>query len=253
MPDAPELYRYTLGFILIFGVINWVTLWFISAPYGRHARAGWGPTLGARAAWVAMELPAPVAFAAVFCMFASSCELVPLTLAAMFLTHYIYRTFVYPFRMRGGARKPLLTVGFGALFNMVNGAINAYALLELAPHLQRSWLYDPRFLVGAALFAFGYTVNHQSDAILRRLRRPGDTGYKIPYGGLYRWLSCPNYFGELVEWIGFALAAWTPAAAAFAFFTASNLIPRAVSHHRWYHKQFTGYPRERRAVVPFLL
>lgn len=99
----------------------------------------------------------------------------------------------------------------------------------------------------------GFAVNHHSDAILRRLRKPGETGYKIPYGGFYRWVSSPNYFGELVEWFGFALAAWTVPAIVFALFTASNLVPRAFANHRWYIEHFSNYPKDRRRLIIFVL
>ncbi|HTO73850.1 MAG TPA: DUF1295 domain-containing protein, partial [Gemmatimonadales bacterium] len=73
-----------------------------------------------------------------------------------------------------------------------------------------------------------------------------------PDGGVFRWVSCANYFGEIVEWTGFALAAMTPAAWAFAAFTAANLVPRGWAHHRWYRRTFPDYPPERRAVLPYL-
>ncbi len=88
---------------------------------------------------------------------------------------------------------------------------------------------------------------------LRNLRKPGETGYKIPFGGLYGVVSCPNYLGEILEWVGFAIAASTAPGWAFAFFTASNLVPRAVAHHRWYLEKFADYPTRRRAILPFLL
>jgi steroid 5-alpha reductase family enzyme len=114
------------------------------------------------------------------------------------------------------------------------------------------WLRDPRFLFGATMFFGGMAINWHSDAVLRRLRRSGETAYKIPYGGLYRWVSCPNYLGEIVEWGGWALATWSLAAAAFAFWSAANLVPRALSHHRWYRENFPGYPSERGAILPYL-
>ena len=83
------------------------------------------------------------------------------------------------------------------------------------------------------LFALGVFINHQSDAILLRLRQPGETGYSIPYGGLYRWVSAPNYLGEIIQWTGFVIAAATPAAWVFALFTVANWR-RARSHHQWY-------------------
>lgn len=57
----------------------------------------------------------------------------------------------------------------------------------------------------------------------------------------------------IVEWTGFAVLTWSPAAAAFAFWTAANLVPRALANLRWYRRTFPDYPRSRRALVPFLL
>jgi hypothetical protein len=57
----------------------------------------------------------------------------------------------------------------------------------------------------------------------------------------------------MLEWSGFALLTWSPAALAFAVYTASNLAPRAIAHHKWYRETFPEYPRERRALLPFLI
>ena len=37
-----------------------------------------------------------------------------------------------------------------------------------------------------------------------------------------------------------------------AVFTFANLAPRAWSHHKWYRKKFPDYPKQRRAVIPFI-
>jgi 3-oxo-5-alpha-steroid 4-dehydrogenase 1 len=92
------------------------------------------------------------------------------------------------------------------------------------------------------LFVTGYRINRWADRVLASLRAPGETGYKIPRGGLYELISCPNYFGELLEWIGFAIAAGSLAGWSFVAFTAANLIPRALSHHRWYRQQILRLP-----------
>ncbi len=106
--------------------------------------------------------------------------------------------------------------------------------------------------LGAALFVGGMAVNRWADGVLRRLRAPGETGYRVPEGGLYRLVSCPNFLGEIVAWAGFALATRSFGALAFAVWSFANLAPRARAHHRWYRATFPGYPRERRALVPFL-
>ena len=199
-----------------------------------------------------MELPSPLSFAFVYFMSSNAARTVPLILMGMYMVHYIYRTFIFPFRMRGGDKhNPILTAGLAIVFNFLNGSLNAFAITELAPHLDADWLKDPRFIVGVALFVVGYAINHQSDGILRNLRKPGEKGYKIPHGGLYRWISSPNYFGEIIEWFGFALAAFTPPAWVFVLFTASNLLPRSIHNHRWYKESFDDYPENRKAIVPF--
>jgi steroid 5-alpha reductase family enzyme len=108
-------------------------------------------------------------------------------------------------------------------------------------------------VIGAVMFVGGLLVNLQSDEILRRLRAPGESGYRIPRGGMYRWVSCPNYLGEMVEWCGWAVLTWNLAGVSFAVWTIANLLPRALTHHRWYRATFADYPPERRAVIPFVL
>jgi steroid 5-alpha reductase family enzyme len=104
-----------------------------------------------------------------------------------------------------------------------------------------------------SVFVLGATVNVRSDEILLRLRQSGDSDYSIPTGGLFEWVSCPNYLGEIVQWTGFAIAAWSLPALSFAVWTAANLVPRAIAHHRWYHDSFDRYPAARRALIPGLL
>lgn len=92
---------------------------------------------------------------------------------------------------------------------------------------------ENQLYLGLLLFIGGMSINHHSDNILRNLRKNGDTGYKIPRGGLFEYVSGANFFGEIVEWIGFALIAQTYASFAFAFFTLANIGPRAWHHHRY--------------------
>ena len=61
-----------------------------------------------------------------------------------------------------------------------------------------------------------------------------------------------NYFGEIVEWLGYAMAGRTAGAAAFAFFTFANTAPRAHQHHIWYREKFPEYPPQRKAVIPYV-
>jgi protein-S-isoprenylcysteine O-methyltransferase Ste14 len=236
---------------LALAAVTFVALRFITAPYGRHGRGGWGPTVPARAAWLVMESPAAVLFAGVYATGAHRTGLVPLVLLAMWEAHYLYRAFWYPFLARAGARMPVLVVLLAIAFNALNAWLNARWISHYGRYAP-SWLADPRFLVGLALFGCGLAVHVTADRTLRRLRAPGETGYRIPYGGGYRWVSSPNYLGEIVEWSGWALAAWSPAGLAFALYSAANLVPRAADHHAWYARRFPDYPPRRRALIPYL-
>ena len=253
MPEATLHFYLTLTQIGI-AIPTLVALLWISAPYGRHAREGWGPTIPARAGWILMELPACALFAVIFFLGDRSLELAPLVLLTVWQVHYVHRTFIFPFRLRAeGKRMPLSIPLMAVGFNSLNAYVNARWISHLGEYAA-SWLYDPRFLAGLAVFAAGMAINLHADTVLINLRAPGESGYKIPRGGLYRFVTCPNYLGEILEWTGWAIMTWSLPGLAFAIYTAANVGPRAVSNHRWYVEKFGDeYPKERRALIPFVL
>jgi steroid 5-alpha reductase family enzyme len=112
---------------------------------------------------------------------------------------------------------------------------------------------SPQFIVGISLFFVGFYINNKSDTYLIGLRKGKQKGYVIPREGLFNYVSCPNFFGELLEWLGFAIMTWSVAGLAFFLWTFFNLVPRALSHHRWYKSTFPDYPKDRKAVFPFIL
>ena len=230
-----------------------VVLHLLSAPYGRHTREGWGPTLPSTLGWVLMELPTVVIPLACWWTSDRTTDLVPVLFLVMWLCHYGHRTFIYPLRMRmSGKRMPVLIALIAVATNCCIDWLNFYWIFFLAPEWGTSWLTSPAFLLGGALFWLGFALNRHSDAVLRNLRAPGETGYKIPEGGAYRWVSAPNYLGEMIEWAGWAIATWSLPGLAFAVWTVANLAPRAVTNHAWYQETFPDYPPERRRLIPFV-
>lgn len=231
--------------------VTFPLLFFVAAPYGRHARRGWGATIPSRWGWICMEAPAALVFAACFVLGGYRGGVIALVFLAMWEVHYVHRAFIYPLQRRGGDKSmPLAVVGMGLVFNLVNGYLNGRYLFQFSGGYPLTWLWHPRFVAGVVLFVTGYVANRQADRTLRSLRKPGESGYEIPRGGLYRWISCPNYLGEIVEWIGWAIATWSPSGLAFAVWTIANLAPRARAHHRWYRQHFPDYPPERKALLP---
>ncbi|CAA0120584.1 Uncharacterised protein [BD1-7 clade bacterium] len=257
--DNESLHIITLG-VFAFTAMMFVTLFFFDAPYGRQdgeeTSKWWGPNIPVRPSWIILEGPVFFAFLLFFFDGSNWLNPVPLMLFVLFEGHYFHRTFIYPFTLRSkpGAGFRLGILAFGVPLNAANGFINGWYLGEYADHLyQISWLWDPRFIIGIILFIGGFILTKQSDRILINLRKPGETGYKIPYGGAYKMVSCPNYLGELIQWSGFAIACWSLPGLAFFCITLANLLPRAISNHRWYHDKFTDYPKERKALIPYLI
>jgi steroid 5-alpha reductase family enzyme len=222
----------------------------ISAPYGRHTRPGWGPMLPNRWGWFWMEIPALVVFSVFFLIGPNRQNVVTWLFFGLWVLHYANRSLVYPLRIRHSSKgMPLVIVVLAFTFNSINGFINGYYFGTIAPAYPAHWMGNWRFVLGIALFAAGLGINWGSDRILIRLRSTAHGRYAIPRGGLFRWISCPNFLGEIVEWGGFALMVWSLPALSFFIWTTANLIPRARDHHRWYRAHFPDYPPQRRALV----
>ena len=252
--DEAVFYHWLVIAWIALAAVTFVALFFVTAPYGRFTRGGWGPRIGARWGWILMESPSLITFVVLYAVGDQRSSPVAIVFLVLWIAHYAHRSFIYPFRLRSS--RPNMTVSviaMGAAFNVGNGYLNGRYLFALGPDLNAAWLLDPRFIAGVVLFVAGYTLNQHSDKVLIGLRSGGETGYKIPRGGGYRFVSCPNYLGEMVEWGGWALACWNPGATAFFVWTVANLAPRAIKTHRWYREQFAEYPRERKALFPFIL
>jgi hypothetical protein len=198
MPNEPELHRALALGVVALSIPTWIALRWTTAPYGRHVREGWGPTVSARIGWIAMEAPASLFWLGVYSLGHRALEPVPLVLLGLWQLHYVHRAFLLPLRTRDdGKRMPLLVAMLAIAFNGVNGYVNARQVSELGSYGEE-WLFDPRFVLGVVLFLVGRTINVRADDALVALRNEGK-GYQIPRGPLFRWISCPNYSGEILE------------------------------------------------------
>ena len=243
--------NFLYGWILL-AILVFFLLLKITAPYGRHNKNR-GPTMDNKWAWMIMELPVLVVLGIFIFPAADSLAAVSLLMIGLFIFHYINRIFIFPFRIRTkGKKMPVIIVLSAIFFNLVNGFSFGYFFSKFADY-SNGWLTDIRFIAGSILFIAGLTINWKADTILIHLRKPGEADYKIPTGWLFENISCPNLFGELLEWLGFAILCWNLPALTFFIWTAANLIPRGMAHHKWYKERFKEYPDERKAVIPFVL
>ena len=108
------------------------------------------------------------------------------------------------------------------------------------------------FYIGLGVFILGFTIEIIADHQKSAFRSNPSNKDAFIRGGLWGRSRHPNYFGEIIQWIGFSVMVWSLPAFVFVFWTICNLVPRAVSHHKWYHSKFSDYPKSRKAIIPFI-
>lgn len=247
--------QYLAVIWIIVAVLMFPFLLRITAPYGRHTQKNWGPMIDNRLGWVLMEFPSLLIFVLLVLLGPQPLSSPIWVLFTLWTIHYVNRSVIYPLRTKTRGKKMPVLIMFAAIFfNLINASINGYWLGFVAPPYPDDWMVDPRFISGGIIFIVGFIINQASDKKLIGLRTESQIGYLIPRGGLFNYISCPNFFGEIIEWSGFALMAWNLPALSFAVWTAANLIPRALDHHNWYKRYFNEeYPKSRKAIIPFIL
>ena len=233
----------------------YIALHYFEAGYGYLFNRKYGFPIPNRIGWVLMECPVFIAMTVLWLLSDRTWEAAPLALLILFQGHYLQRAFIFPLLIRGTSKIPAGIVGMGMLFNTLNALMQGGWIFYISPaDYYEGWFSKPYFYIGAALFVAGMVINLHSDYIIRHLRKPGDTRHYIPRGGMFRYVSSANYFGELTEWVGFAIASWSWAGAVFAWWTFANLAPRAASLYKRYEKEFgqefTSLHRKR--IIPFI-
>ncbi len=245
------LFAFTVAEAALFGLglICFITLFFIPAGYGKMINKKWGVSFNNKAAWFIMEVPTLITMITLMCVWASAENFVRIIIGCFFILHYAQRVLIFPFLLKGKSEMPVSVVLMGVLFNTVNTFLIGAWLFYLSPKdmYQVSWLSDWRFITGALFFLLGMAVNIDSDAYIRSLRAPGDSAHYFPHKRMYRYVSSANYFGEIIEWCGFALLSWSLVGVLFAFWTSANLIPRAYAINKKYR---TDFPEEFALVKP---
>jgi len=242
-----EITEFAYIWILIALIIFPINLIF-KAPYGKHSTKKWGKTIDNKTGWFLMELPALVTCPLIYFI---AVEEISLSIGFIFIwiTHYFNRTIIYPLRIKTKGKKiPIAIVASAFFFNLINGFLNGY-FISLINFESLSFTY---IISGLLMFIIGFYVNVSSDNKLIKLRT-NQKDYVIPKGGLFNYVSCHNFLGEIIEWLGFAIMTLNLGSTSFLIWTICNLIPRSKAHHKWYKENFEKYPTTRKAVIPYLL
>jgi hypothetical protein len=245
-------FNWVMILFIAVGVGVFILLFFVAAPYGQHIRKGWGPNINNKLGWFIMEVPTVIIYLLLYLISDRIFNLSAIIFLSIWMFHYGQRTFLFPLLIRGKQPMPLTIISFGMIFNGINTYLQARWVNTLSPPYSSNWLLSIFFISGIGIFIIGIIINLHSDYIVRNLRVPGETEYKIPYGGMFKYVSAPNYLGEITEWAGWAIMTWSVPGLVFVTWTFANLAPRAHSHHKWYQESFPNYPKNRKALIPFI-
>lgn len=237
-------------------VVVFISLYFVTAGYGQFRTRQWGWSLNNKVAWMLMEVPVFLVMLGIWWGSPLKWNLPQLVLFGLFELHYFQRSLVFPWLLKGQSRMPVVIVLMGVLFNVINGFLQGGGLyLFPNPDFQEGASYLLRWnaIAGILLFIVGMAINLHSDHVIRHLRKPGDTRHYLPQKGMYRYVTSANYLGEIMEWVGFALAAATLAAWVFPIWTAANLVPRAHAIYNRYKEEFGKEAlADKKRIIPFI-
>ena len=249
-----EMFLFHFKLCLPLFLLVLIALFFVKAGYGIFQSRQWGISLPNKVGWVLMECPAFLMMLFFWLQSPARSSSVLLSFFLLFELHYFQRSFIFPMLMKGKSRMPIAITTMGVLFNVINTFLIGYDLFYLhASTYTEAWFTTPSFIGGCLLFFGGMGINLHADHIIRNLRPAGDTRHYLPQKGIYHYVTSGNYFGELVEWTGFALLTQSTAAWIFVLWTFANLAPRAYAIRNRYREEFGREAvGSRKCLIPYI-
>lgn len=198
------------------------------------------------------------------------------TMAVMFTTHYVYRSWLSALWLNPTMSPIHIFVFLMAFsFNTLNGLSFGGWLGGYGPTTVQEWsgrLYAIE--VGLVIWGWGLMANIFHDDDLREIRRSAlrrqkaqaekenkpiegvEKLYMMPKNGLFHYVLYAHYLCEWFEWAGFWLVGGWKCVPARTFLIneIATMTPRAVQGRWWYLEKF-GKEKvgNRKAVIPGLL
>ncbi|KAK6233735.1 hypothetical protein QUC31_006141 [Theobroma cacao] len=105
---------------------------------------------------------------------------------------------------------------------------------------------------GIVLFLIGISGNFYHHYLLSKLRANGSKDYKIPRGGLFELVICPHYLFEILGFVGMSLISQTLFSFSASLGSAMYLTCRSYVSRRWYLSKFEDFPKQVKALIPYV-
>ena len=101
---------------VVIAIGTFIYLFFESAPYGRHIKKGWGLNIPTRVGWIVMESPCVILMITYGLIVRDQLQTVHQVFLLIWLSHYIHRTFIYPFVIEITNPKMPISIAASAFF-----------------------------------------------------------------------------------------------------------------------------------------
>ena len=249
---------FYLQYTVLFACIPmFILLFYSSNGYGRLSNESNSFLMvNEKIAWSVHLLEIVFSFGHIiyYVFFYENYSMTNIVLLMLFCAHYINRGIFYPLFMPSTSKSkwPIEFLFFSFVWITSNSLIQDRNVLFNSVY-EEGYLRSTWFMFGLTVFLIGMIINIHSDYYIIKLKKQNNGDYVIPYGYLYSYITCPNYFGELIEWFGFFLCTQTTGAFIFFLFSCSNLIPKAHKNYEWYKEKFPkDFPKNRKKLVPLL-
>lgn len=115
-----------------------------------------------------------------------------------------------------------------------------------------------RLVAGVLTFAWAYREQWRANVALAAARKSGSRVVTYDHcmmtGGLFDLVSSPQMFTEMVMYGAWYVVLWGSSGWKYVvLFVWGNQLEIALISHRWYQAKFKNYPRNRKAIIPYIL
>jgi 3-oxo-5-alpha-steroid 4-dehydrogenase len=166
-----------------------------------------------------------------------------------FLFHFLRRIFEVSFVNSYSRPTPLRALMIIAF--LYGGVAASCAFFQVRTFGQPT--SQPIFTLGILIFALGEVLNGYHHWLLARLRPLGVRIYVVPRHGLFGWVACPHYLGEILSFVGYAMMSDLLPVWGNALVTSAYLSARANSTLNWYRLEMPlQIPSGWRRLIPFV-
>ena len=228
-------------------------LGILSLGYSKFAKQEQGYSLPSRLGMFLIYFPPVLLFPGVLVANEVTWTSWHMLVTALMMLHFGKRCFETLFVHKySGVMNGWTVVTIGGLYACLSALLGLVAVEEVSVSMAESAAFSQWLGLGLGVWILGTVINAYHHVLLANLRKPGETGYKLPKGGLFGLVACPHYLGEIIAWCGYMIFFRHVGAYAATLTMSLYLLGRAHNTVKWYRGRVEGVPENWKRVIPFV-